>query len=136
MANSTQAGQTAIPYVGSDPDATAALQDVSCQGKFTVLRGTADAIPFPGNVAINSAGVNAMTLVAPAPGPQSQQGDDGKSVFVVAINSAAHTITTPANKIIGSKHLCTFAAAVGNCIELRAFNGVWVPVMNTGVTVT
>jgi hypothetical protein len=136
MANSTVAGQLAIPHSGSDPDLTSDFQDTQCQGKFTVLRGTADPIPFPGNIVINSAGVNAMTLAAPKAGPQSLGGDDGKSIFVVAQNAAAHTITCPANGIIGSKYLATFAAAVGNCIELRAYNGSWVPVASTGITVT
>jgi hypothetical protein len=77
-----------------------------------------------------------MTLNAPVAGSQSQQGDDGKSIFVVSNSAFAHTITTSANKIIGNKHLATFTAAVGNSIELRAYNGVWVPVMTTGVTVT
>jgi hypothetical protein len=85
---------------------------------------------------ISSSGMNACTLNPPVSGPQSQQGDDGKSVFVVSNSAFAHTITTPANKIIGSRHLCTFTAGIGNCLELRAYNGLWVPVAMTGVTVT
>jgi hypothetical protein len=135
MANSTVAGQLAIPHSGSDPDLTADFQDTQCQGKFTALRGTTDAIPFPGNIVVNSAGVNAMTLATPLAGPQPR-GDDGKSIFVVAGNAAAHTITTATNGIINSKHLCTWTAAIGNCIELRAYNGTWVPVASTGVTIT
>jgi hypothetical protein len=135
MANSVVAGQLAIPHSGSDPDMTADILDAQCQGRFTRLTGTADAIPFPGNIVINSASANAMTLVAPLSGPQPR-GDDGKSIFILSNSAFAHTVTTPTNGIINSKHLCTWAAAVGNCIELRAYNGSWVPVMSTGVTVT
>jgi hypothetical protein len=135
MANSTVAGQLAIPHSGSDPDMTADFQDTQCQGKFSKLAGSADAVPFPGNVVINSTSANAMTLVAPLSGPQPR-GDDGKSIFVVSNSAFAHTVTTPTNGIINSKHLCTWAAAVGNCIELRAYNGTWIPVAATGVTVT
>jgi|SRR5215472_4148538 len=135
MARNTKGGQQVVVHASCDGDYTRDLSDATCQGSFVVLTGTADAVPFPGNVAVNSAGVNAMTLVAPVAG-QQPQGDDGKSVFIVAINSAAHTVTCPTNAIINSKFKATWTAAIGNCIELRAYNGVWVPVMSTGVTIS
>jgi hypothetical protein len=135
MANSTVAGQLAIPHSGSDPDLTSDFQDTQCQGKFTRLSGTTDAIPFPGNVVVGSTGINAMTLVTPLAGPQPK-GDDGKSIYILSNSAFAHTVTCPTNGIIGSKHLATWAAAIGNCIELRAYNGTWVPVAATGVTIT
>jgi hypothetical protein len=137
MANSTSAGVRCVPYSASDPDLYRTMQDTQCHGTYTALRGTADAIPFPGNILVTSAGINAMTLVAPLAGPQQNGGDDGKTIFVVAATAQAHTITTPANAILGSKHLATFAAAAGNNITLTAMNGVWA--LNgaaLGVTVT
>lgn len=136
MAKSTAAGQPAIVHSGGDSALTSGLQDTTLNGAFTTLTGTADAIPFPGSIAVNSAGVNAMTLVAPKAGVQPL-GDDGKRIFVVALNAAAHTITTPTNGIVNSKHLATFTAAIGNNIEMVAFNGVWIPTGTpVGVTVT
>ena len=135
MARNTKGGMPSIVHASCDGSYTLSIQDSQCQGAFVVLTGTADAIPFPGNIAVNSAGVNAMTLNQPVAGPQPT-GDDGKSIFVLAQNAAIHTITTAANGIIGSKHLATWTAAIGNCIELRAYGGVWVPVMSTGVAVT
>lgn len=136
MANSAAAGQPAITRAGCY-DATAAkeMQSVTGNGSFVVLTGTVDPVPFPGNVQVNSAGVNAMTLVAPLAGEQPA-GDDGKTVFVVALNAAAHTITTPVNAIINSKRTVTFAATAGSNIMLRAMGGIWVPVANVGATIS
>lgn len=136
MARSATAGQPAITRAGCyDASAAKQLQDVTCNGGFVVLTGTADPISFPGNVQVNAAGVNAMTLNAPMPGEQPA-GDDGKTIFVVALNAAAHTITTPANAIINSKRTVTFAATAGSNIALRAMGGIWVPVSSVGATIS
>jgi hypothetical protein len=136
MAKNIQGGQPCIPHSGIDSAFARGVQDTQCHGAYTTLTGTADPIPFPGSILVNSAGVNAMTLNAPLAGPQPV-GDDGKTVFVIANTAQAHTITAPTNGIIGSKHLATFTAAIGNNITLMAMGGVWV-VRGTalGVTVT
>ena len=136
MANSTIAGVPAVPYSPSDPDFSRTLANTMCHGAYTLLIGTADAIPYPGIVLINSQGVNAMTLAAPKAGIQPM-GDDGKTIFVVSNSNQAHTITTPASTIIANRHICTFGAQQGNNITLTAMAGMWVvngtPV---GVTIT
>jgi hypothetical protein len=78
----------------------------------------------------------ALTLAAPTPGGPGV-GDDGKHLSFMSTTAFAHTVTTPAGKINGSKLTATFGAAVGNNIELIAYNGVWY-VQNTpqGVTLT
>lgn len=74
----------------------------------------------------------AMTLVAPTAGLPNAGGDDGKVLRIVGVTAEAHTVTTPANKINGNKHIATFAN-VGDTIELFAYNGVW---YSTGGTTT
>ena len=68
--------------------------------------------------------------------PQSQKGGDGTTIFIVDTSGKAHTITTPANKIIGNKHSCTFNGTIGSNITLRAMSGLWVVKSTSGVTVT
>ena len=127
MARSVTAGQPALTFAGSY-DATAAkqMQDVVCQGVFVVLSGTADPIPFPGNVVLNAGSADSCTLATPVAG-QQPAGDDGKTLFVVDNSGKAHTITTASNIISPSHHIATFNGTVGSCIELRAWNGLWYP---------
>lgn len=136
MAKSAIAGQPAITHAGAF-DATAAkeMQDTSAVGAQTVLTGSADPIPFPGIVALSTAGVNATTLATPIAG-QQPAGDDGKTLLVYSTTANAHTITTASNKIINSKHLLTFDGNIGSNAWLIAENGVWVPAGLTGVTIT
>lgn len=136
MARSAVAGQPAIIRAGAyDSTAAREMQSTVCNGTFTVFSGTADPLSFPGNTQINAAGVDAMTLVAPKAGDQPA-GDDGKTIFVVDLNGAAHTITTPTNAIINSKHIATFNGTVGSNITLRAMGGLWVPIAVSGVTLS
>lgn len=103
----------------------------------TILSGSADAIPIKqGLVVVTSAGVDAMTLVAPTAGPQIAGGDDGKILRVSSTTAQAHTITTPTNGIFPTKHIVTFAAAVGSFIELVASGGQWYTMAGTGATIT
>lgn len=136
MARSAAAGKAAIIRAGCY-DGTAALemQAVTCNGHVLVLSGTVDPLQFPGNTQVSSAGVNAMTLATPLAGDQPT-GDDGKTIFVVDLNGAAHTITTAANKIVNSKHIATFNGTIGSNITLRAMGGVWVPTSLAGVTIS
>jgi hypothetical protein len=78
----------------------------------------------------------ALTLAAPTPGGPGV-GDDGKHLAILSTTAFAHVVTTPANKINGSKLTATFAAAVASSIEFIAYNGVWYQ-QNTpqGVTLT
>jgi hypothetical protein len=91
------------------------------------------AIPVAsGTYVITKGSAGAYTLAAPVSGS-----DDGKYVVVVAQTAFAHTVTTPANKINGNKLTATFAAAIGNNVELVAYQGVWYCVLpSTGITLT
>jgi hypothetical protein len=136
MARSATPGQPAIQRAGCyEATASKEIQNVTCHGSFVVYVGTADALQFPGNSQIDAAGVDALTLATPVAGEQPL-GDDGKTVFVVDLNGAAHTITTAANKIINSKHIATFNGTVGSNCTLVAMGGVWVPTQLAGVTIS
>ena len=77
------------------------------------------AIPvLPGTAGLGSAGVLAMTLAQPT------AAQDGTQIFVTAETTHAHTITTAASGINGSKHVVTFAAQ-GDGVVLEAINAVW-----------
>jgi hypothetical protein len=79
----------------------------------------AGAIPVASGAAgIGSGAALAMTLAAPT------ALQDGTDLFITAETAHAHTITTPANGINGSKHIVTFAAQ-GDGVELEALGGVW-----------
>ena len=136
MSRSATAGQPAIIRAGCyDYTASKEMQALTCNGSFVTYTGTADALQFPGNSQINASGVDALTLATPVAGEQPV-GDDGKTVFVVDGNGAAHTITTAANKIINSKHIATFNGTAGSNVTLRALGGVWVPISLAGVTIS
>lgn len=129
-------GQPAIIRAGAyDFTASKEMQDVTCNGNVVTLTGTADALQFPGLTEVNAAGVDAMTLATPVAGAQPL-GDDGKTVIVVDLNGAAHTITTAANKIINSKHIATFNGTIGSNVTLVAMGGIWVPIALAGVTIS
>lgn len=117
------------------PFNTTQLQLQAVQDPVTVAAASG-AITSPGLVMITAAGVAALTLAAPIAGPQSSGGQDGMSVSFIAATAQAHTVTTPANKINGSLHIATFAAAIGNAITFRAYNGIWYSTTNVNVTLS
>lgn len=135
MANSPIAGQPAVTRAGCyDSEAAKQMQDITCNGRFTVLTGTADPMPFPGNVALSGTGVDATTLATPVAGMQPA-GDDGKTICVLDTGGHAHTVTTAANKISPSHSVATFGGTAGSMVILMAYNGIWYPVATSlGVT--
>jgi hypothetical protein len=79
----------------------------------------AGAIPVAGGTAvINGAAALAMTLAQPT------AAQDGMILFITAETAHAHTITTAASGINGSKHVVTFTNQ-GDGVELEAINAVW-----------
>lgn len=82
-----------------------------------------------GVVMITKGSAAAMTLAAPVAGT-----DDRKRLTIISTGAFAHTVTTPTNGINGSKHIATFAA-VGDRLELIAYQGVWYAV-NTNTTLS
>jgi hypothetical protein len=107
--------------------------------------GAADVIPVSsGVVFVTRAGVNAMTLALPKAGVYPSGNaqslgdprDDGKELTIVSTTAFAHTITTPTNGINKTLHLLTFAAAVGNWVQLISFGGTWYVTGLLGVTIS
>lgn len=122
-----------IPYispgsVNSNFDASFGVQ---------VASGSTDAITIKeGTVFITASGVDALTLALPTAGLPSAGGDDGKILVIKCTTAHAHTVTTSADGINGADDIITFAGAVTNYIELRAYNGGWQTFGSVGVTLS
>ena len=124
MAIPLVAGQPLITRAGAyEQTAAKEMLDVTGNGAFTVLTGSADVLPMAGNVELAYNGVDATTLATPTSGL-----DDGKTVFVLDTGGHAHTITTASNKISPSHNVATFGGTAGSNVTLRAYKGVWYPV--------
>ena len=123
-----------IPNIGSgnDPainalDAPYAVAAVTASGAISATQGL---------IAVTAGSVAALTLAAPVAGLPSPGGNDGQTLEILSTTAYAHTVTTPSNAINGSKHIATFAAAVGNFLILEAYNGVWYALAQTGITLS
>lgn len=112
----------------------------SFQGPITLLSGTTDNVNpnagVGGNYVVKTAGVDAMTGIAPRAGL-----DDGLTISVYSDTANAHTITFSTNCVAdgaagGPHHIVTFLNQRGAGVTLRAFNGTWQLVSNTGCTIT
>ena len=129
-------------------DAQQDIIDCDCfQSLITQLSGTTDALTPPAqlgsplltgtlNYVVKTAGVDAMTGVAPRAGL-----DDGVTMAIVSDTANAHTITFSTNCVAdgaagGPHHIITFLNQRGAGVLLRAFNGVWQLLSNTGCTIT
>jgi hypothetical protein len=106
--------------VNDDTTALAGAAIQVNQGEFHITKATA------GN----------YTMIAPIAGLPSLGGQDGNILRIVSATAAAHVITFPANTLNGNTHIMTFAAAVGNGVELHAKNGKWLVANNQGVTLS
>lgn len=113
------------------PPVGAAVQDfylnVTANGS---LDFTGPNTPY-GSAFITKGSAAVLTLTKPTAGTK-----DGFTLTVISTTAFAHTITTGANGFNGSLTTATFGAAVGNFIVLKAFNGSWWVVGNTGVVLT
>jgi hypothetical protein len=89
-----------------------------------------------GKAVITKGSAAALTLPAPRPGLPAAGGHDGQLLNIICITAFAHTVTTPANKINGTKATITFAAAVGNNVQLEAYGGVWYVTNGVGQTLS
>lgn len=112
-----------------------------------ILSGAADALALSGSYLVASTVVDAMTLGTPVAGSPSPipggavtaptpGGQDGNILFVEDIGGHAHTITTAANIVNGSKHIITFNGTLGSFVELIAYNGVWYVTASSGISLS
>jgi hypothetical protein len=92
---------------------------IKMQGQTATYITAAGAIPIAdGTYVLNGAAALAMTLALPT------AAQDGTRLVLIAGTSFAHTVTTPASGIMGTKHVVTYAAAYDICI-LEAVNTKW-----------
>jgi hypothetical protein len=137
MARYTSPGNEAIVRAGCfDAAAALELQAVLCQGHVQYYSGLTDQIAFPGLAAfLGNSAADAALLNAPLAGDQPLN-SDGQTIILVDLVGFAHTVTTPANKIVNSKHILTWNGTIGSYAILKAMNGLWVPIGLSGVTVS
>lgn len=127
---------------------TQVAQAANLPFQYEILTGTTDAIqggggigptgvvPICGTSFIESGVVNNATLAAPAVGAPSAGGNDGLEITIIDNGGHAHVITTPANVIVGGKHLATFNGTIGSFVTFMARNGKWIPQANSGVVLS
>ena len=105
----------------------------SFEGPITELSGTTDAIDptVAGNYIIKTGSADAITLGLPRVGI-----DDNLSINIYSDTAFAHTITLPSTGFTtGStvlKTAITLLAFRGSGVTLRAYNGTWQVVGNSG----
>lgn len=101
---------------------TATLTLAAADGAIAVTAGT---------VVITKASAAALTLAAPA------TGDNGKRLLIISATAAAHTVTNTTPGFNGggtAADVATFGAAIGNAMELLAYEGVWLVISLRNVT--
>ena len=136
-------GTTSPDYVGATGgpwkavgDALDAI-DAALGAEIRTTDTSAPIVSKEGTVVLAKSSAGAWTLAAPTAGLPSAGGDDGKVLRIIAGTAQAHTVTqtTPGFNNGGSaKDVATWAAAIGNNLELVAYNGEWLVLENTGVT--
>lgn len=97
---------------------------------------TAGALAVGGVALLNTGAASNFTLAAPLAGAQNAGGQDFATMKILALDAHAYVVTTPADKINGADDTATWTAAVGNGMELIAYNGVWYSSRLTGVTLS
>lgn len=123
---------------GTSPLALISAALLSLDGKHSVAVASANgAIALTqGAVVITKGTAAALTLAVPTAGLPAAAGNDGQILRIVSTTAAAHTLTTPANGLNGNRLTATFGAAIGNFIELVAYNGVWYVLASAGITLS
>lgn len=137
-----------VPVNSPDYD-TIVGQSSNLPFQYEVLTGTTDVItggagvlgngavpPICGTSFIETAGVDACTLAQPVAGSPASGGNDGLEITIVDNGGHAHTVTCAASGITPAHHLVTFGGTQGSFITLLARNGKWIPVQQSGVTVS
>jgi hypothetical protein len=144
MANTTTLGMYTIPTTspdyegGNSPIAQLSANFSSLDAKHQIEVESANgAIGIKEGVAFVTKGTAAaLTLALPTAGLPAAGGDDGKRLTVLSTTAAAHTVTTPAAGINAASTIATFGAAIGNCLNVVAYNGSWRVLPGTGITIS
>ena len=97
------------------------------------------AIPVDTGCAVltkGSAGTD-YTLAAPVAGDYKAGGQDGLELTILTTTAYQHVVTVGAGKVNGATNgVLTWAAAIGNGVILKAYNGIWYVIGSIGVTVS
>lgn len=121
----TQTVNSNFRVASSSPDSPSVLAAALNATKTEIDTASAAIAIKNGRVALSAGSALAMTLAAPTAGT-----DDFSELEIFCDSAHAHTVTTPANKVNGNKHIITFAAAA-DYVKLIAYGGVWYAVVST-----
>jgi len=136
-------GTTSPDYAGASGgpwksvgDALDAI-DAALGAEIRTSTTSAPIVSKEGTVVLAKSTDGAWTLAAPTAGLPSAGGDDGKILRMIAGTAQAHTVTqtTPGFNNGGSaKDVATFGGAVGDNLEVVAYNGEWLVLSSVNVT--
>ncbi len=114
----------------TSPDASTIL-GAALNAKATEIDSASGAIAIKnGKVLLTGAAACVMTLAAPVAGT-----DDFKELDIQCTTAHAHSVTCSSNVMGGSHATATFAA-VGDNIQLKAYNGIWLIKSEIGATLS
>lgn len=121
---------------GYNADLNAALTNLDLSFGVQVMTASGAINIKEGLVVLNGTGIIAATLALPTAGLPSAGGDDGRELTVKSVSAFAHTVTTPASGINGSKHIATCGGAVTDSQDFAAWNGSWWTRAGSGITLS
>jgi len=129
---SISSGSVAVVAASDDTGAQLTLPPAGATNAVEVASADGAISTKDGVVIVTKGTAAALTLAAP-----TATTDDGKRLLIVTSTAAAHTVTqtTPGfNNLSTSGDVATFTAAVGNGMEVVAYNGIWYTVQLRNVT--
>jgi hypothetical protein len=118
-------GSAAGLYIGSTL-VTATATELNYQFDYQTVQAittTGQAITNKNGVCtVSGSGILASTIAQP-----TATTDDFKRLKIIALSAHAHTVTIPATGWGGNTALtvATFSGAVGDCLDLLAYQGIW-----------
>lgn len=129
---SISTGSVSVAQSSDDTFASLTLPPAGATNEVEVASADGAIATKQGTVIITKGSAAALTLAAP-----TATTDDGKRLLIVTATAFAHTVTqtTPGiNNGSTASDVGTFTAAIGNGMELVAYNGIWYTVSLRNVT--
>lgn len=125
----TKVGSGSPDYVLPAQNQAVNLDAIDSALGIGVFNGVAAPITVKEGTALLTKGsAGAYTLAAPTAGLPAAGGDDGKVLRLIAATAQAHTVTNAApgfNNGGGASDVATFGGAIGDSMEVVAYNGEW-----------
>lgn len=130
------------PWAAADKLLAAAISTLDARVNNVEVKSTDSTTPLKtinsriGKVYLTKVTAGAFLGPIAIPGLPSAGGHDGQELSILCATGQAHSIAFAANSLNGAHTTVTFTAAVGNCIFLEAYNGVWLVKGGIGYTLS